>query len=124
MMLLTVIAVLLWRFLEASVVTRELAVKVAMLMLFKLLIWKARVPVEEATLKRSKDGRVLVPCTNKAAVLVVVPMATEPLGLTLSRETPVEELIWKRSVVPLPWIWKVAVGVAKPTPTSSVEVAL
>ena len=48
MMLLTVIAVLLWRFLEASVVTRELAVKVAMLMLPKAVTLNMEELVEEA----------------------------------------------------------------------------
>ena len=58
--------------------------------------------MEEATLKRSKEGKVDVPCTTKVAASVVVPRLNEPLGLTFSRVMPVEELIWKglRVVVP------------------------
>ena len=49
------------KLLEASVTTKEEAVSVAIFTLFELVIWKARMPVEEATLKRSKPGRVDVP---------------------------------------------------------------
>ena len=73
-------------------VTKELAVKVAMLMLFSPVICKASIPVEEATLNRSSEGVVDVPWTIKLATLVVVPMATVPLGLTVSKEMPVEVL--------------------------------
>jgi hypothetical protein len=50
-------------------------------------------PVEEATANIFTPGWVDVPCTNKVAVLVVVPIPTEPFGFTRSTETPLEELI-------------------------------
>ena len=63
---------------------------------------KANAPEEEATLNRSKVGLVDVPWTNKVETLVVVPMATEPLGLTVKMEMPVEELTWKGFKVVVP----------------------
>ena len=92
-MLATVMLVLDWRFLLASVVTREEGVRVAMLMLPPLVICKAKAPVELATLNKSREGKVLVPWTYRVAVLVVVPMPKEPLALSLSKAIPVEELI-------------------------------
>lgn len=102
-MLATVMLVLDWRFLEASVVTKEEAVRVAMLMLLLLVICRAKIPVEDATRNKSKAGRVDVPCTIKLETSVVVPMATEPLALILNKEMPVEVLTWKGFRVVVPW---------------------
>ena len=94
------------KFLAASAITREAAVKVAMFMLFKGVIWKARVPVEEATLNKSIVGRVEVPCIARLAWGVVVPIPTEPLALTTSKLTPVAVFTWKGSKVVVPWMRK------------------
>jgi len=50
-----------------------------------------------------KLGRVAVPWTYKVEALVVVPIPTEPLALTLNKVMPVEELIWKGFKVVVPW---------------------
>ncbi len=117
-MLLTTMLVLDCRFLEASVVTRELAVRVAMLILLPLVICKARMPVEEAILNKSRLGRVVVPCTTKVARLVVVPMAIEPLGLTVNRDMPVAVFTWKGLSVPVPWARKETVEEVAPIPAT------
>lgn len=67
-----------------------------------LLIWNRVVPEDEATENKLIPPNVDVPWTNKVEELVVVPIATLPLALTVNKETPVEVLIWNgfRVVVP------------------------
>ena len=74
--------------------------------------------MEEATLKRSKAGVVLVPWTNRLATLVVVPIATVPLGLTVNREIPVEVLTWKGLSVVVPWTNRETVAEEALTPAT------
>ena len=116
-MLLTGIAEEL-RFLEASVTTREEAVKVAILMLLALVTCRARMPVEEATLNKSRPGWVEVPCTIKVAEAVVVPIRIEPLFLTENREMPVAEATLKGSKVVVPCTLKLIVEEEAFTPAT------
>ena len=66
------------RFLLASVVTRELAVKVAMLTLPRAVTWKKLAPVVEATVKM---GRVWAEV--EAAMVKVPPVGVEELMIKL-----------------------------------------
>src|SRR5207249_590365 len=73
------------KFLEASVTTKELAVKVAMLTLFKLVICKAT-PEVEATAKMGRLGLEEVPWTARVAMGEVVPMPTLPAAVILNTD--------------------------------------
>ena len=77
----TMMVVLDWRFLEASVVTSRLAVKVARLKLPIAETLTKAVPEEDA---KTNKFLVLVAifCTNKVAVGDVVPTATLALAST------------------------------------------
>ena len=109
-----------WRFLPASVASKAEAVEEAMLMLFPLVTCRARMPVEEATLNRSKLGLVEVPWTIKLALSVVVPIKVEPAGVTLNTEMPVAVLTWKGFWVPAPWTNKDTLEEEALTPAVSV----
>ena len=79
---------------------------------------KRLAPLEEATVKTFCVGKVDVPWTNKVEELVVVPIATEPLVLTVNSATPVEVLIWKGMFVPVPCTKKLTVEDVALTPAT------
>lgn len=89
-MLLTVMAVLDWRFLEASVVTRELAVKVASCRLPKASTLIKDEPEEDAI---SKIGLVVVAifCKDSKARGATVPIPT--LAVAVTYKATVEEAV-------------------------------
>ena len=95
-------------FLPAAPVTAKVDPGVVLLIPTRLVLvtFTTDAPEEEATSNKFRLGSVEVPWTNKVAVLVVVPMATEPLELTLRSTEPVVEAIWKGSRVPEAWTLK------------------
>ena len=114
-MLLTIRLELEERFLLASVVTRELAVKVAILRLPEGVTDRMIEPEEEATTKMVLA--VLVGATTlKAAAAVVVLIPMLPLAKTVKIVALDEEAtvkIGRDWAVALPWTVKEAVGVVE-----------